>query len=191
MGEVVEWRVVAGFDRYEVSNTGLVRNRDTNRVLRSYSNGWGYLNVALHHDGHRKSNQRVHKLVATAFLGDSEGRVVDHIDRNKTNNHVSNLRYVSYSENNRNITSRRGIVYEYVDTLPEEAIELTEYGTHQFESLYYHDGQFYLFTGLEYRILTHLVDARTASIYVQATDTQHRNARINVAKYRRIIGDLP
>jgi hypothetical protein len=190
MAEIVEWRIVAGFDRYEVSNTGLVRNRETNRVLRPGRDRDGYLMVIFSNENQR-SPQRIHKLVATAFLGDSEGRVCDHIDRNRTNNHVSNLRYCSQSENCKNRIGYDGIVYDRVPTLPEEAIEVNEYGTHRFENLYYHDGVFYVFDGLAYRILTHLTKARSGLVFVYAFDTEHRQVNISVAKYRRIIGDLP
>jgi hypothetical protein len=40
-------------------------------------------------------------------------------------------------------------------------------------------------------MLAHSVDARNGSIFVCAVDTQNRKVKINVAKYRRIIGDLP
>lgn len=46
----------------------------------------------------------VHRLVAETFLGiPEEKREVDHIDRNKTNNTVDNLRWVTHSENSRNV----------------------------------------------------------------------------------------
>ena len=45
----------------------------------------------------------VHRLMASTFLGDCpEGFVVDHIDRDKTNNRVENLRYASHATNVRN-----------------------------------------------------------------------------------------
>ena len=47
----------------------------------------------------------VHQLVAETFIPPVEGkRYIDHIDRNKLNNDVSNLRYVSQGENNMNST---------------------------------------------------------------------------------------
>lgn len=54
-------------------------------------------------------NHEVHKLVACAFLGipDDQTLTVDHIDRNKSNNNLNNLRWATKSEQNRNKTSRK------------------------------------------------------------------------------------
>ena len=51
-------------------------------------------------DGKRVYKRR-HMLVARAFLGAAKGRVIDHIDMNKKNDNVDNLRYVSKSDNRR------------------------------------------------------------------------------------------
>jgi hypothetical protein len=50
---------------------------------------------------------------------------------------------------------------------------------------------FYFFTGINYRILAHITDARNGSIYVNAYDTANVKRTISVAKYRRLIGDMP
>jgi hypothetical protein len=188
--EVEEFRRIGGYDNYSVSNLGNVRNDLTGRILRGGLASTGYLMVVLYQNG-TGSTKNIHQLVATAFLGDSFGRDIDHRDRIRTNNHVSNLRYVSRADNCRNRTSHMGTIYQFVETLPDNAIQLTEYGTHHFDNLYYHDGVFYVFTGLEYRILPYITDARAHSIYVQTYDTEHRRAKINIAKYRRSIDDLP
>ena len=109
-----EWLDVVGYEGlYEVSNIGRVRSCD--RVVKSAPkvgsriakgqdrslalNGYGYLAVSLWKDGKRLTN-RVHTLVAKAFLGDCPNSYdVNHKDGVKTNNCVANLEYCSRSEN--------------------------------------------------------------------------------------------
>jgi len=67
----------------------------------------GYHKVMIQY-GNTKRNCRVHRLVAETFLvNDNDLPEVDHIDRNRVNNHLSNLRWVSRSENlkNRDMTN--------------------------------------------------------------------------------------
>ena len=70
----------------------------------------GFREVNLSNNGYRLVNLRgirntvsVHRLVAEAFIPNPLGlRDVDHIDGNKTNNRVENLRWVSHKENTNN-----------------------------------------------------------------------------------------
>lgn len=88
-----EWKQINELDNYEVSTSGRVRNKKTKRVLReTYSNS-GRAIVKL-----RKNNKYVNKgvatLVAEAFIDEPRnGRRVRHVDKNKTNNYLSNLSY--------------------------------------------------------------------------------------------------
>lgn len=96
----IEWRTIEGFNDYMISNTGIVKSCKNNltRILKAGVDSSGYKLVGLCKDGLQKSF-RVHNLVAETFIEPSNGRLVNHIDGNKLNNKVSNLEYVSYSQN--------------------------------------------------------------------------------------------
>jgi uncharacterized protein YxeA len=91
-------------DYYEVSNLGNVRHTRLKRLLKGKIDKYGYHTVSFHI---RKLNYKmthlVHRLVALAFLEPKKGcEQVDHIDRDKTNNSVDNLRWCDSQMNNCN-----------------------------------------------------------------------------------------
>ena len=93
-----EWRQISGFEAYEVSNHGNVRKGDMPMKFTVITRPYGYrkVKVGLTKDG-KQTNCTVSRLVAQAFIPKPDGlTTVDHIDRNSTNNHVSNLRWASY-----------------------------------------------------------------------------------------------
>lgn len=114
------WKPAYGWeDRYEVSNFGNVRSKDWKVTTRRTVKGkfqefsWiskgkvlkknsieGYPSVSLTRDG-VSENVLIHMLVARTFLPNPNNyTVVNHIDTNKTNNHVSNLEWCTYEYNN-------------------------------------------------------------------------------------------
>ncbi len=89
------WREIEDFPSYEVSDTGLVRNRSTKRVLKQTlnmgSNRWW---LGLRRDN-KQHHRAVHKLVAHAYLGDAPpGCVPIFKDGDRDNKHAENLMYV-------------------------------------------------------------------------------------------------
>jgi hypothetical protein len=96
------FRAVDGFLNYEVSTDGRVRNSKTGRILKAGVNSTRHLRVCLSKD-RQPSFMYVHRLVATAFCNNENNyNVVDHIDRNPSNNNYHNLRWSTHSENSRN-----------------------------------------------------------------------------------------
>lgn len=82
---------------YWITNEGRVFNEE-GREMKQILQPNGYLTVKI---GGFKIT--VHKLVALLFLPQVEGKyTVDHIDRNKQNNHLSNLRWANQVEQARN-----------------------------------------------------------------------------------------
>lgn len=97
----VEWRPIEGYENYSVSNTGLVKNTKSGRVLALKTTHDGYYVVNLCSHGEQKT-VKVHRLVAIAFIPNPEKLyAVDHINLNKFDNRVENLRWLSIADNNR------------------------------------------------------------------------------------------
>lgn len=97
-----EWKVCVLNENFEVSNLGRMRHILTKRVLPLFCRATGYVSYTTHCNG-RKINMYIHAAVALTFLGPRpKGCVIDHIDNNRSNNRLDNLRYVSYSENSKN-----------------------------------------------------------------------------------------
>lgn len=94
------WKTIEGFSgKYEVSSLGNVRSKKTLRLLKKFNNYLGYVIVGLRDYENRKT-MSVSRLVASAFLSKTEIRKeVNHKDGDKNNNKLSNLEYVTRSEN--------------------------------------------------------------------------------------------
>lgn len=97
------WKPIIGFEDYEVSDCGRVRSfRRKNFqgvIMRKGISSKGYETISLYKDG-KQYLKLVHRLVAEAFIPNPFNKeTVNHIDCNKTNNHVSNLEWMSKSEN--------------------------------------------------------------------------------------------
>lgn len=90
-----EWRTIQEFPKYEVSNLGKVRNKDTLHILHFFTQNCGYDVISF-----SKVKRTIHRLVAIAFLPNPNNlKYVNHIDGNKHNNTVSNLEWCTCSEN--------------------------------------------------------------------------------------------
>jgi len=106
--KVITWLPMSENKLYHVSDDGRVRSFyfGKSRILKPVLEPKGYLRLGLTMPEGRKFF-RVHRLVAALFLEKPEGcTMVDHIDRDRANNNVSNLRWVSYSINNNNRSRR-------------------------------------------------------------------------------------
>ena len=95
-----EWRIINDFPNYSVSNYGNVMNSKTNKMMKLSIKG-GYCNISLTNKNGNKTF-KVHRLVATSFIENSENKQeVNHKDKNKLNNNVSNLEWATRTENNK------------------------------------------------------------------------------------------
>ena len=92
------WKKIEGYENYSVSTYGRVRNDKLNIIMKTKSH-FNYEIVRLISNGERKP-VRVHRLVAQTFLPNPDNLPqVNHIDEDKTNNHVENLEWCTSKQN--------------------------------------------------------------------------------------------
>jgi hypothetical protein len=118
---IEKWKVVEGYEgKYEVSNFGEVRNVWDNvpvaKVIAGIPQYW-YVNLT--HPDKTRALVRLHREVAKAFIPNPENLpMVDHIDRDRLNNKLFNLRWVTRSGNQRNTERNNyfgeGLLLDYV-----------------------------------------------------------------------------
>jgi hypothetical protein len=136
----IEWRIIADFPNYEVSNDGRVRSVERWRgcgpgnksikhfpqvEIKQYFDKSGYKNVSLYGQtpGHVR-RRPVHRLVAQTFNA-NPGRLpeIHHTNDNKTDNRAENLEWISHDDHVR--ISRISGVYASKGT-DHPMVELTE-----------------------------------------------------------------
>lgn len=104
-----EWRVIKEHPNYSISNLGNVMNNKTNKIMKMCLKG-GYYNVSLVNETGQKTI-KVHRLVALAFIENPENKSdVNHEDKNKLNNNISNLTWMTRKENNQHKSI--GLIYK-------------------------------------------------------------------------------
>lgn len=121
-----EWRPVKEYEGlYEISNMGRFRSIDRvilssginrkikGKLIKLGTRKTGRKNAQLWRNG-KLTSALVNRLVYQAFKGDlDDTMVIDHIDRNPSNNHVSNLRQVTHRENSAN-RNQEGTSSKYI-----------------------------------------------------------------------------
>lgn len=93
------WKDFIYSDIYEVSNTGLIKNKSTGKCLKPYLKKSGY--VAVYPFFNKKQKEfLLHRLVALHFINNSQNKPqINHKNGNKQDNSILNLEWVTAKEN--------------------------------------------------------------------------------------------
>ena len=102
------WKDILGYEkRYQVSTLGRIRSIQNNHghyrelIKATWVSNKGYVYTDLFIKD-VKYNISVHSAVAVAFIPNPDQKLtVNHSDGNKQNNHLSNLEWMTYSENHK------------------------------------------------------------------------------------------
>lgn len=93
------WKTIEGFEGYEVSDQGNVRNKKTEHVLKPYDKD-GYCKVEIRTPNNTHSKQFVHRLVANAFILNPDCLPqINHINGIKHDNRECNLEWCTNMQN--------------------------------------------------------------------------------------------
>ena len=111
----MNYSIVQDFPNYIIYKDGRVFNISRQKFLQpSKLKNTGYLYYTLYDGKGGKKIQKIHRLIGQHFIPRVEGKnCLDHIDRNKLNNDITNLRWCTISENNRNTIRTRADVVEW------------------------------------------------------------------------------
>ena len=178
--KLMSWHDLIDFeDTYEICDEYpyTIRKKSNGFELKESINQRGYYSVSLNRRHYLK-----HRIIAKQFIKNPNNyNCVDHMNRDRTDNHISNLKWASHSINSRNKSSNCGVEYVYInyDEAPRDLIIVTDYGNHEFVDYYYSPSNelFYYDNDSQLRIL-HINIYRNIYKYVKLLDVN--NKRVNI-----------
>ena len=166
-----------------------IRKKKNGKIIKESVHHSGYVYLCLNRVQYYK-----HRIIALQFIQNDEPLIkteVDHINRDRSDYHIENLRWCSRKENQLNKSSYKGVEYEFIDydETPDDLVQVNDYGVHEFEDYYYspENNLFYFDTGVNLRIL-HSNLAKYGSAFVYARSNENKSVRIYFTKFKKLYG---
>ena len=185
----MEYVDLKGFeDKYEIATKYpyQIRNKKNNRILSECARDDGYIVVSLNRVQYLK-----HRLIAIQFIDNPDSYpCVDHINHNKADNRIKNLRWTSQQENCKNKKSYKDREYnyfEYDELNNEDMIVVNEYNKYEFKDYYYNPDtdKFYYDTKENYKEL-HINHNKNGVIFVNMIDINNKSIRVYIKKFKKM-----
>ena len=175
-----EWFNLKDDDDYEIKNIYPydIRRKDNKKtIIEGVDKQSGYIRVSLN----RKKYQK-HILIAKHFIYNDDPinkKMVDHINHNRADYHLSNLRWVSVSENNKNAYGYRGQKFNYLDNLPVNCRQITLFKGWEFKHYFISsDNKIWFYNGNQYRELT--IYKKRNYTYIDMIDINNKHHQVGL-----------
>ena len=184
---VAEFVDLLNHNDYEILNVYpfTIRKKSNHKEIKEYVENTGYIRVSLNNQKYQK-----HRLIAEQFLPNNDNLpYIDHINHDRTDYHIENLRWVTQSENLRNRTSNKNIEYTFVEDIDEDSIVVTDYGNHHFDEYYYDEtvDKFFFWNGCNYREL-YVIETKGGAKFVNMKSTENKQIRVFYSKFKKLYG---
>ena len=181
---------------YEIATTYpfIIRRKRDGFIPKEYvDSSNGYVRLNLNGKMYYK-----HRLIAQQFIPNDDPEhknQVDHINRDRTDYHIENLHWVDPRTNSFNRSSHKGVAYEFIDDIPDEAIEINYYDTkkerrrfNQHQYYYYNDhGEDVFYSRISddglYRIM-HINTLKNGSRFVGMKDINHKFVGVVINRFK-------
>ena len=173
------------FEDYEILNKHpyTIKRKKDGYTIGEWFDHKGYVVIKLNGKSYKK-----HRIIAEQFIPNPDNLPhVDHINHNRADYRIENLRWITNQKNCENKSKQNGIEYIFIDELNENKLfEINSYGKHIFKDYYYNleDEQFYLKTGDNmYRRL--YINNDKGSDYVLMKNIEMKLCKVNVKLFKQ------
>lgn len=119
---------IRDFPRYTINENSEVYDTLKERVIKQSNHSNGYKRVNLVDEDKNIKTRFIHRLIFEAFIlknGETMPKEIDHMDGNRSNNQIANLRAATHQENMRNKPKQKNNTSGYKN------ITITKYGTYE------------------------------------------------------------
>ena len=126
--QAIEFIPLSDYPEYEIlsQHSFIIRKKDNHYIVSERINkSNGYPSVCL--NGNKIDK---HRIIAKQFIPNDEPinkKYIDHLNKDRTDYHLENLRWCTSSENNKNSSKRNGVEYDFVDNIPDDSIVIDHY----------------------------------------------------------------
>ncbi len=177
----MSWEICKVDDDYEIFSEYpyQIRKIKTKRIIKEHHINNGYLQCAMNGKQYYK-----HRVIAEQWIANDSPetkKFIDHINHVRDDNHITNLRWVTQSENESNKTSYKKVKAIYLDELPDNCIPIETYKGIIFENYFYckDNDKCYYDNGVFVRELT-LHKSRCGLEFISARDINNKKRSVYI-----------